>query len=332
MENKKINFLAIGDTVVDAFIRIKNAHVTCNLNNESCEICMAYGSKIPFESAQIIAGVGNSANAAVAAARLGLTSAIYTPIGNDDNGKLCLKALEENKVDTRFVDVQDGIPTNYHYVLWYKDERTILIKHEDYVYHLPDLGEPSWIYLSSLGENAKHLHGEIVDYLKKHPGSKLAFQPGTFQIKLGIEEMKEVYAHTEVFICNKEEAQIIVDDLTADVLSSAKKIMDLGPKIVLITDGPKGAYAYDGADLFFMPTYPDPFPPYERTGAGDAFASTFVSFLGLGFSVAESLKRAPINSMSVVQKVGAQEGLLSREELETFLTDKPENYEIKKIA
>jgi sugar/nucleoside kinase (ribokinase family) len=75
-----------------------------------------------------------------------------------------------------------------------------------------------------------------------------------------------------------------------------------------------------------MPLYPDPKPPYERTGAGDAFASTFVAALIKGNTIEGALQLAPINSMSVVQYVGAQAGLLSETELNQLLQKAPEWY------
>ncbi len=106
----------------------------------------------------------------------------------------------------------------------------------------------------------------------------------------------------------------------------------LGPKIVVLTDGKKGAYYRDeSGSLWFMPPYPDPKPPYERTGAGDAFSSTFTAALALGMSLEEAVRWGPINSMSVVQYVGAQEGLLSRVKLEEYLKSAPEDYKPRKI-
>ena len=80
-----------------------------------------------------------------------------------------------------------------------------------------------------------------------------------------------------------------------------------------------------------MPIYPDPKPPYERTGAGDAFAATFTSYLALGKTPLEALRRAPINAAYVVQNIGAQRGLLSREQLEKYLMNAPQGYAIKKL-
>ena len=80
-----------------------------------------------------------------------------------------------------------------------------------------------------------------------------------------------------------------------------------------------------------MPLYPDPAPPVDRTGAGDAFASTFVAALIKGKSLDEALRWAPINSMNVVQRVGAQAGLLSEYQLDHFLQTAPDWYYPKNL-
>lgn len=328
---ENLDFVAIGDITTDAFIRIKQASVHRDDGDPDEKLCLINGAKIPYESLTLCAAVGNSPNASVSAARLGLRSALVADVGEDEFGHEDIETLKKNGVDTRFVKMHAGQKSNYHFVLWYKAERTILIKHEEYDYKLPDLGSPKWIYFSSVGENSIPYHHEIAEYLKNHPETKLAFQPGTFQIKLGYETLKDLYAHTHVFFCNKEEAQLILKTREDSGAELARKMSALGPKISVITDGPKGAYAFDGNDAWFMPPYPDPAPPFERTGAGDAFASTFASALALGKSVDEALMWGPINSMSVVQKIGAQAGLLTRPELEEFLKNAPANYKPQKI-
>lgn len=331
MTDNQYDFIALGDIVTDAFIRLREAEVHCDIKHETCQICMRFGDKIPFDSVTIVPAVGNSPNAATSAARLGLRSALVTNLGKDRNGEDALARLRENKVATDFVQVHPGKPTNYHYVLWYQDDRTILIKHEEYEYTLPEVGSPKWLYLSSLGENSLPFHHVIANYLQSHPEVKLAFQPGTFQIKLGHESLKDLYTQTEVFFCNVEEAKRILSTDNSEIKNLLSGIHALGPKIAVITDGPRGAYTYDGSEAWFMPPYPDPKPPLERTGAGDSFASTFVSALALGKSVPEALAWGPINSMSVVQHIGAQEGLLTREKLEEFLRTAPEEYKAKKL-
>ena len=330
--NSKIDFLSIGDIVTDAFIRLKDAHVHCNIDKKGCELCLRFGDKVPYESLNVIPAVGNAANAAVSAARLGLTSSIVTNIGKDKNGEDCIKSLKKNKVISDFVKIEKNKNTNYHYVLWYDVERTILIKHTEFDYALPKLPKISWIYFSSLGESSLNYHFEIAEYLKSNPEIKLAFQPGTFQMKLEIEKLKDIYARTEIFFCNLEEAQRILNNQTTNVLELSKGINALGPKMVSISDGPNGAYFYLNKELYFLPIYPDIAPPYERTGAGDAFSSTITAALALGIPPLEAFTWGPINSMSVVQQIGAQVGLLSRKELEKYLKNAPENYKVKKIS
>lgn len=331
MFTKKIDFLAIGDIVTDAFIKLRDAHVKDCVDHKARELCIKFADKIPFESVDVIAAVGNSANAAVSASRLGLSSALVSDLGDDYYGKECFDSLKKDDVVAKYVTKHKGMPTNYHYVLWYGNERTILVKHQDYPRRLPKFPEPKWIYLSSLGGNSEGYHKEIAEYLAAHPNVKLAFQPGTFQMSLGVEKLKAIYARTNVFFCNKEEAQRILGTEEKDV----KKLMDmlraLGPKIAVVTDGPDGAYASDGANSYFMPVYPDPKPAFERTGAGDAFASTFTVALALGRSLEEALMWAPINSASVVQDVGAQRGLLTREKLDEWLAKAPADYRPRKI-
>ncbi len=328
---KEFDFIAVGDIVDDAFIKLKEASVYCDLDKEHCQICMRFGDKIPYDSVTVVPAVGNSPNASVSAARLGLKSALVTNLGKDKNGQEAIEALKENGVDVSLVTSHDGKKTNYHYVLWYGDERTILIKHELYDYKWPDIGSPQWLYLSSLAENSLPYQHEIATYVKNHPTIKLAFQPGTFQIKLGYEALKDVYEVSEVFFCNVEEAKRILKVKESKIENLLKDVHNLGPKIVCITDGPAGAYAYDGNEAWKMPIYPDPKPPLDRTGAGDSFSATFTSALALGKSLPEALSWGPINSMSVVQGIGAQEKLLTREELEKYLTEAPDNYRPEKI-
>ena len=327
-----MDFLAVGDVVVDDFIRLKDAHVTCRLDREQCEICMRWGDKIPFEFAITVPAVGNSANAAVAAARLGLKSGLRAYVGADQHGQDCIAALIKSGVDTTFVQKQDGKHTNYHYVLWFEDNRTILVKHEAFEYSIPPLPEgPTWLYLSSLGENSLPYHHAWAQQLSRWPNTKLAFQPGTYQMKFGVEALSDIYKRSDIVFCNKEEAERILGlEAGSDMHDLLKNMQALGPTTAVITDDTRGAYAIEptGA-MLHLPRYPDPRAPYEITGAGDALASGTVSALALGLPLAEALKWGSVNASAVLQKVGAQEGLLTRAELEQHLSNPPEPWDIE---
>lgn len=324
MENtQQFDFIAIGDTVIDAFIRISAGHIQETAHGR--EICIPYGMKVPFDEVYILPAVGNSANAAVSAARLSLNSALLTSLGKDTHGDECLAQLTKENISTKFIRQEEGKKTNYHYVLWKDDDRTILIKHEQFTPTIPDIGSPKWLYLSSLGGHTLPFHHELVAYVRSHPEIKLAFQPGTFQLGFGAELM-ELYKCTEVVCMNKEEAEGLLVSEGAPMKELLDGLNKLGPKIVIVTDGPQGAYLKYDNTYFSMPLYPDLAPPLERTGAGDAFFSTFIAYLAKGYDAAYAMRRAPINSMNVVQHVGAQEGLLTEEKIEEYLKKAPESY------
>lgn len=327
----KYDFVAFGDIVTDCFIKLKEAKVECNVDHENCMLCVKFGQKIPFESATEVPAVGNGPNAAVAAAKLGLNAAVATELGDDLNGKTCLEALKKANVATEFVGIHTGQKTNYHYVLQYEAERTILIKHELFERSLPHFDEtPKWIYLTSLAEGTYGLQRDIARYAKES-GVKLAFQPGTFQIRSKLEELKEVYAAAEIFFCNKEEAQQILSTKEGDVKKLLASIRTLGPKIAVITDGQNGAYIVDDSGAYHTPMYPDPRPPVNRTGAGDATASTTVAYIIKGLSPTEALLRGMVNASAVVQGVGAQAGLLTDKRVEELYAKRPASFQMTKI-
>lgn len=333
--SKPYDFVAIGDITIDAFIQLskKDASVVCDINGKPCQLMMNFGDKLPFDDVVIVNAVGNSPNAAVSAHRLGLRAALVSNLGHDRNGKDCLDALRQEGISTEFVRIHEKKNTNYHYVLRYGAERTILIKHEVFPYSLPDFGvPPRYLYFSSIGEEGVPFHHEIAAYVKSHPETKLVFQPGTFQIRLGHEALKDLYEVVDIFFCNKEEAQTILNTKETDIPLLLRGLKKLGPRLPVITNGPHGSYVLDEEGIsWYMPMYPDPAEPVDRTGAGDSFASTFTAAIALGFSPKEALAWGPINSMSVVQYIGAQKGLLTRAELEAYLKNAPADYVPKKI-
>lgn len=330
----QFDVLCVGDIVTDAFIKLLDDKAVSYENEQGEWLAMPFGKKLPFDHVEILEAVGNAANAAVSFARLGVKSGLVANVGGDLQGRDMVTALHKNNVDSRFVRINPDKKSNYHYVLWYKEERTILIKHEEYDYHWPQLKEketPKWIYFSSISKNAMDFHDDLTDWLEKNPEVKLAFQPGTFQIEAGAERLGRLYQRTEVLVLNREEAVEVSGGNHDDVHDLLNRLHELGPKIVCVTDGPDGAYASDGESRFKMPPYPDPAPPKERTGAGDAFTSTFVAAIVKGSNIEGALQWGPINSMNVVQNVGAQAGLLSEGQLQEFLQRAPEWYRAERL-
>ena len=328
----KLDFVAIGDIVTDAFIELSDAWIENDNPLKEKELCMKFGDKLPFRDVVVVPAVGNSPNATVSAHRLGLKAALVSNLGDDGFGKEQVQALKKEGINTKYVTMHKDKQSNYHYVLRYGAERTILVKHTEFPYSFPNISPvPKFLYLSSLAENSLEYHHQITGYLKSNPSVKLAFQPGTFQMKLGYEALKDLYQHTYIFFCNKQEAQRILNSKEEDIKTLLQKIKELGPQIPVITDGPNGAYTLYEGKTYFAPMYPDMKEPVDRTGAGDSFSSTFTTALALGKTIQEALLWGPINSMSVVQYIGAQAGLLTKAKIEEYLKNAPAEYKVTEI-
>ncbi len=311
----KFDVISIGDTMLDVFSELEDAKIQCDANEENCLLCIAWADKVAVKKLTKIPAVGNSANVAVGCSRLGLKSAFYTILGTDSSGKESLERLKAEGVRKDYIVFDKKRGTNYSTVINFKGERTILVYHEPRDYNLPKLAKASWVYLSSLGENHQKVHQQVVDYVVK-TGAKLGFNPGTHQFKDGLEGLKPLLKNTTAFFVNKEEAERLVGK-NEDVKVLLQLLHNEGVKIVVITDGKKGSYSFDGTNFYFQEVLSVPI--IEMTGCGDSYSTGFMSALHLGLDISEAMKWGTVNAASVLQKIGAQEGLLYRKELEGFI-------------
>lgn len=324
--------LAIGDIFTDAFITLGDDTAKIIKEGDMEWLAVPFGRKPPYERVDIVKSVGPSPNVAVSIARLGYNAGLMAWVGGDATGTEAIEHLHGERVSTESMIVEQDKATSYWYVLCYKADRTMLVKSEKYRYEWRDpITKPNWIYLAYLGEDSWPLHEGLFDYLERNPDVNFALQPGTFQFKWGLEKMRNLYSRSRIVLMNREEAMDVTGLPHDSVKALANGLHDLGPEIVVITDGPNGSFVSQAGKLFTIPNYPDPAPPVERTGAGDAFSSTFVAAVAAGESVETALSWSPINSMNVVQHVGAQAGLLSKEKLLEYLENAPEEYRVTEV-
>ncbi|MBI4138091.1 MAG: carbohydrate kinase family protein [Candidatus Wildermuthbacteria bacterium] len=313
--------ISIGDTQYDVFLELEQeTKVLKNPEDGFSYLGVVFGEKIPVKKYTAVPAVGNSANVAIGVSRLGLRAALYTVLGKDAVGKEEADILKQEKVARDYIVWDSKRGSNFSAVLNYKAERTILVHHEPREYALPRLALASWVYYSSVAAGHDVLHEQIPAYCAKS-GAKLAFNPGSHQLHEGPDILAPILRITEVLFVNKEEAQVLAgkeDDMT----ELMRKIHALGPKIAVITEGPKGAYVSDGKALRRLGIFPAPL--VERTGAGDAFATGFVSALAYGKDISEAMRWGAINSAFVIQYIGAREGLLKKDAMDRALSDNPQ--------
>jgi sugar/nucleoside kinase (ribokinase family) len=319
-----MDLFAIGDPTIDTFVKIHDAEVHCELKkNSQCMMCIDYGEKLPVDTIQQKTA-GNAMNVAIGGARLGLSSALVAFVGEDMAGQHIVNALKKDKVKTTWVEKDKKNGTNASTVVSFQGERSILVYHAPRTYKLPVLPKAKWVYYTSVGKGHEKLNKDVVSYIKKS-GAKLAYNPGTYQILAGAEEVKKVAAHCEIMFVNKEEAARIFGE-AGSIQESLHKMVAAGVHTPVITDGQNGSYAFDGTTTWSMGMYP--FKAVERTGAGDSYATGFMCARAYGLDVPTAMQWGAANSTGVVLKVGPQDGLMTKKELIAFL-NKPECKRVK---
>lgn len=308
------DIVSIGDCTVDTLLQVHDAEVNCALHHDRCVICFNFADKIPVDRLDRKVA-GNAANNAVGSARLGLKTALYSVLGNDGTGEMIKDVLVKKEgVSGKYLVLDSKMETNSSVVINFKGERTILVYHAPRQYHLPVGISAQWIYYTSLGPEHLELNKQVVK-LVKNKKIKLGYNPGTYQLRAGVKNMKDVLAVCDVLFVNKEEAGRIVG-VQYDIRHYLLSLRKMGPKIAVITDGRNGSFVFDGEKFWQMGILDT--PVVERTGAGDSFATAFIAALYYKKSISTAMCWATCNSSSVIMKYGPQDGLLTKNGMEEF--------------
>ncbi len=271
-------------------------------------LAFEYGAKIMADKVFFTYG-GGAANASVSFSRLGLKSSIITRVGHDDNGKGILLNFKDNHVNDSLIKIDKKLSTGFSVILTVNNESK---EHVAFLHRganedlsakdIPSEIDTDWFYITSLPkEGWASIMSKVVKTEKK-----IAWNPGASQLK-ELKTLKTFLPFIEVLILNRDEA--FEFKKLKDIKGLLKYIYSLGPKMVTITDGAKGAYLFDGKTFYFMKA---PRAKAVNTiGVGDSFGSALTAGLVYGKSIRQALSWAVKNSASVVGQVGAQKGLLT---------------------
>ncbi len=314
-----LDLLSVGDVNLDVFIEPSESESLCDINTKECLIAFSYGDKIPVKNLEFCMG-GNAANNAVGTRRLGINSGVVLTLGDDSTGLQIIEKFRTENVDLTYVVQQPATLSNFNTVVTYSGERTIFTYHAPRSYEFPvQLPKVPWIYLTSMGESYRPFYNHITEWLVKNPDVKLAFNPGSWQLRGGVKEIGNVFKLSHIVFVNKQEAEKLTgfevkNSVTKELLMA---LSGLGPQISVITDGGNGAYLFDGHK--FLKCGIMPMDAYERTSAGDAFGTGFLSAIIKGKTPEEALVWGTVNSASVIGYVGAQRGLLKEEDMDMWI-------------
>lgn len=276
--------------------------------------CFALGEKVPVEHLVRATG-GGAANAAVTFARQGLATAMIAKVGDDESGKEIIKELHGEQVGV--VNEHHKGETDYATILLAPNgERTILVHHGSPL-QKKDIPfsklRAAWAYIAPTNMSVA-LMREIFATLKKN-GTRIALNPSRHYIEHAAKELKMMIAESAVVIANREEVAALVDVPYHDEVRAFKKFDALVDGIAIMTDGPRGARASDGKTVYRCGTFKEK-ELAERTGAGDAFGAGFVAGFIRSNDICYALRLAAANATSVVEHIGAQEGILTKKDFE----------------
>lgn len=327
---KKYDVVIIGDSFEDIFIFPDEAIISQNRASKTGKtISFPYGSKINADKLEFYVG-GSAANAAVNFANLDLSVGVITAFGDDSQGQRIQEKFDQKYIDSSMVIKTKDAKSNLSVVLSYGGERTIITYHavEDYSVLKPKKNTNTrCYYLAPIGDGFDQISKRLVENMAKK-SCGLVWNPGKKQIANHTSHHLPLLRMTTALIVNKEEAIEFIDYPTGSSIDDLlKSLQKLGPKIVVITDGKNGAFAFDGQNFYKIPPTPD--ETVDATGAGDAFGSTFCYALlkiagennlfkteFKSSEIAWAMKLAIAMSGSVVTEVGAQTGLLSISKLD----------------
>jgi len=308
--------LCIGHTTHDTFLLIERADIYCNVNRKECSVCFGFGDKVPVEKAVYGIG-GGAANVSAGLAKLGLAPYLYTYLGNDNHGKFLRKELKKHKISIELVE-EDKIPTDSSVIISYDTDRTIFTYNHDRTFGYPkSLDGFDTVFVSSIGGKVSDVYDAVKEYKRLKPRALVAFTPGSKELSDSIDDVRSFVYSADIFIGNIEEGiRVFNSDLERSDVVLQDLLMDFHSKfnvIVVLTDGAKGVYICENGKFHHLESIP--MKVIEKTGAGDAFASGFLAGKIGGKTSIESAKWGIANSISMMQRYGAHEGLLSKENI-----------------
>lgn len=297
-------------------------------------LAFEHGAKINAE--KVIHGFGGgAANTAVSFANFGFKPAAVAAVGNDIFGAEIIANFKKRKVGIDLIQKIPRYASDFAVIIIGPDNDRVIFR-DDKVKNKLRLNQKSiaavknskWVYLASLGGDWRKILNEVLNVKNNKSDLKIAWNPGHAQLSAGFSGLKNFFSKIEVFIVNLDEAiQLAVSDAkfkgkSADFLNNAKNLLPLiknyGPKIAVITCGKDGAWVYDGVKFYFTKIQKEK-NRVDTTGVGDSFGSSFVAGLELfNGDIKKAMKLGILNTASVVAAPGAQNGLLSKKDLNKF--------------
>ncbi|MDP3901616.1 MAG: carbohydrate kinase family protein [bacterium] len=329
------DIVAIGSATQDVFLKVSFALADKPEVPSGKAMFLPFGEKLSAEDIFFTIG-GNAANASITFARQGLKTACVSKLGKDDASEIFKKRLNKEGVNCKYLVQTEDRPTSFSALLLQDGERTIInYRGAANLFALDDINlkkiKSSWWYLSLSGESIS-MYQSLLKYAKEN-NIRVAFNPTGYHLKHNRQEIIDSLSDLDFLVVNEGEAAELLGESFSrekeeDVFNRLDNLM---PGIIAVTNGDKGVMVSDGKFVYKAGIFLEK-EIIDRTGAGDAFGSGFVSVLARNGDdykkseiIKEAIRLASANATSVVESLGANEGILTKE---LFLDPRWTNFDI----
>jgi len=307
------DIITFGSATKDIFLRAKKNVIVSGEEFETGEgVCFSLGSKIKVEDIYFTSG-GGGTNTATTFAKQGFSVAYCGKLGEDTAGDGVVKDLDHYGIDRSLLLRTKEKPTNHSVVIDVPEkDRTILTyKGASDLQRKEDVDftnlSAKWFYFAPFSSRSQEFFYELIDYVFSKE-AKVMINPG--KVQLEDKRTKEILRKADVVLLNMEEASILTGVEMEDEKEILQAVSEYGKSVSLVTKGVEGVVAQSkGKRYTAKPTYPD---AVDKTGAGDAFGSGFLSEFIRSEDVKKSIQLGIANATSCLQKKGAKHGLLEK--------------------
>ncbi|MBN2126966.1 MAG: carbohydrate kinase family protein [Candidatus Diapherotrites archaeon] len=315
--------ISIGSATEDVFVFIKPKVFKGNIQ-------LIPGSKVEAEKITNYTG-GGATNTAVGFSRIGLKTGIIAVIGNDESGKTIEEEMIKEKVSVKYLFKSKTKRTHYSVILTGFHRQRVILTYRGATGSLEDLNkikwskvETKWIHLSSL-HGSFALTKKIINSFNARK-TKISWNPGKKELKQGLKKLSPLLKKTSILFVNETEAEMLTGK--KDIKLNLKLIQKHCP-IIALTDGPRGAYCFDGKKMLFINTLN--LKVLDATGAGDSFCSGFVSALIKEKPIETAMTWGMIESQSVITHLGTKNDLLNEKKLTALIEKNKKKIKLKEI-
>ncbi len=239
--------------------------------------------------------IGGAATYITLAASHFIKSCGLVSVVGDDFPQSVLDSMNDRGIDLQGLQIKKGEKSffwsgKYHYDLNSRDtlvtDLNVLANFDPIV--PPDYRNCDFLMLGNL---APSVQSRVLDQLESRP-KLVVMDSMNFWMDIALDDLIKVIGRVDVLTINDQEARQLSGEYS--LVKAAKKILQMGPKYLIIKKGEHGALLFDYHNVFFAPALPLE-EVVDPTGAGDTFAGGFIGYLAQSHNISfENMKRAVI--------------------------------------